>query len=708
MSFLTPLYLFGMIAVGLPILLHLVRHQPKNIFQFSTLRFLEHKPPQTNRKNKIEHWLLLLLRATAVMLLVTAFARPFFKNLDLESITDSTTQQTILLIDTSSSMQRETLWDDAIQKAEEIIQQNEQDQIAIYTFDSKLTAIKGLKDIKQAQQNHSHQNDLELLTKLTPGWNSTHLGKALTEIASLLQQQTVSKSAGFTLENSTIELITDFQSGSRISALNDFSWPKELRIRLHQLQVKETSNAGLQLLSLDEKSQATVRIVNAADSQQEQFTLSYQESTGQENMSESKISKQVYVPRGQSRVIQMPAQSKQQPANQIVLTGDQHDFDNRLYLQPREKKELTIIHYGTPSEGAHQSPDYFVKRAFPSTPLRKVEFLTIGPDSPKILMEAAQIHLIIVSHELLQEETKFLKSYLEQGGVVLFSLNDEESSLTLKRLLSLQNQAAKKMTTEAAEINGYALLTNIDFDHPVFQIFQAPEFSDFTKLKFWNHQRLSLPDNIPHQILARFDHKYPAILDVPIGQGQLIVMTFGWTPQESQFALSTKFVPLMNAILAQNAKLNDVSSQFTVDERTKLPHIKQLTRINHLDAHPIKLATGQIDLTETIQPGLYQVQAEQADAPAQKFAVNLEIDESKTAPLAIEKLESLGVKFLKLGEETKANSPPSEIRRQALLQELEQKQQIWRWLIIVALVMLGIETLLAKWIVQNTSVTRKA
>ncbi|MCH9791223.1 MAG: BatA domain-containing protein, partial [Planctomycetes bacterium] len=40
MSFLTPLYLFGIIAVGLPILLHLVRHQPKNVIFFSSLRFL--------------------------------------------------------------------------------------------------------------------------------------------------------------------------------------------------------------------------------------------------------------------------------------------------------------------------------------------------------------------------------------------------------------------------------------------------------------------------------------------------------------------------------------------------------------------------------------------------------------------------------------------------------------------------------------------
>ena len=129
MSFLTPLYLAGIIAVGLPILLHLVRHQPKNVLLFSSLRFLEHKPPQTNRRNKIEHWLLLSLRALAVILLVTAFARPFFKNSDLELTTAEPAKQTILLIDTSSSMRRESLWNQAIQTAEQILKENAQNKI---------------------------------------------------------------------------------------------------------------------------------------------------------------------------------------------------------------------------------------------------------------------------------------------------------------------------------------------------------------------------------------------------------------------------------------------------------------------------------------------------------------------------------------------------------------------------------------------------
>lgn len=699
MSFLTPLYLVGIIAVGLPILLHLVRHQPKNVLFFSSLRFLEHNPPQTNRKNKIENWLLLMLRAIAVVLLVTAFARPFFKNTDLELLAASTKHQTILLIDTSSSMQRGTLWKEALQTADEIIERADKNQVAIYTFDSRLTSVKPLKETKQNRPQQTQQTDRERLTKLTPGWNATNLGFALTEIAALLQQQAISDPTGTLLQNSTIELITDFQAGSKIASLSEFSWPTELKVRLHQLKDEQTSNAGLQLLSLNEEGQATVRIVNAADSQQEQFQITYQTK-----LNESEQAQQIYVPAGQSRVIRMPTVDVQWPASQIVLTGDDHNFDNKLYLQPREQANITIVHYGTPAAGSTESPDYFAKRAFPTTPQRKVEFLTIGPDSPQVLLTVAKIHLMIVSRELADEETKLVKSYLEQGGVVLFSLNAPPPNDTFQRLLSL----SEKNFVSEADVNGYALLTNINFEHPLFQMFQAPEYSDFTKLKFWNYRRLTLPADLPHQVLARFDHERPAIVNVPIGKGKLIVMTFGWTPEASQFALSTKFVPMMNAILALSTNSIDSPSQFIVGQTVTLPASLKAGKVSVPKAEPIQLAAGQHNFEQTVQPGLYQVTSDDETTPAQKFVVNLDIEESKTEPLAIEKLEALGVKLLNHSETTAANPAPANLRRQAQIREMEQKQNIWRWLIIVALAMLGLETLLAKWIAGKNLATRKA
>ena len=76
MNFLAPLFALGMLAVGLPILFHLIRRSPKERMPFSSLMFLSPSPPRLAKRSRIDQWLLLLLRATALVLLAIAFMRP--------------------------------------------------------------------------------------------------------------------------------------------------------------------------------------------------------------------------------------------------------------------------------------------------------------------------------------------------------------------------------------------------------------------------------------------------------------------------------------------------------------------------------------------------------------------------------------------------------------------------------------------------------
>jgi hypothetical protein len=62
MSFLTPLYIAGLLAVSLPLVLHLVRRAPRGRFTFSSLMFLSPSPPRLTRRSRLDHLLLLLLR----------------------------------------------------------------------------------------------------------------------------------------------------------------------------------------------------------------------------------------------------------------------------------------------------------------------------------------------------------------------------------------------------------------------------------------------------------------------------------------------------------------------------------------------------------------------------------------------------------------------------------------------------------------------
>ena len=87
MTFLTPLFLFGLLAAAIPIAIHLIRKEKPPKLVFSTLRFLKNTTKKLVLFQKIQQWLLLLLRAALVALLVFAFARPLFDS-NIASLVD--------------------------------------------------------------------------------------------------------------------------------------------------------------------------------------------------------------------------------------------------------------------------------------------------------------------------------------------------------------------------------------------------------------------------------------------------------------------------------------------------------------------------------------------------------------------------------------------------------------------------------------------
>ena len=70
MNFLAPLFLLGAAAVIGPVIYHLVRRTTRDRQRFSSLLFLQASPPRLAQRQRIEHWLLLLLRCLALLLLV--------------------------------------------------------------------------------------------------------------------------------------------------------------------------------------------------------------------------------------------------------------------------------------------------------------------------------------------------------------------------------------------------------------------------------------------------------------------------------------------------------------------------------------------------------------------------------------------------------------------------------------------------------------
>jgi hypothetical protein len=78
-SFLTPWFLLGGLAVGIPIWVHLIRRQQAEPLRLPSLMFFRRLPVRTMSRRYLEHLLLLAARCLLILLLALAFARPFFR-----------------------------------------------------------------------------------------------------------------------------------------------------------------------------------------------------------------------------------------------------------------------------------------------------------------------------------------------------------------------------------------------------------------------------------------------------------------------------------------------------------------------------------------------------------------------------------------------------------------------------------------------------
>src|SRR5437868_13852921 len=105
MSLLNPFFLFGSLALAIPVLIHLVRREKSEIIRFSSLMFLLKVPKRSVRQQKLKNLLLMALRLLTLALLVGACARPYMTQPAKPAATAYSKHGAALMLDTSYSMQ---------------------------------------------------------------------------------------------------------------------------------------------------------------------------------------------------------------------------------------------------------------------------------------------------------------------------------------------------------------------------------------------------------------------------------------------------------------------------------------------------------------------------------------------------------------------------------------------------------------------------
>jgi len=672
MNLLAPLFALGALAILGPIIFHLIRRTTREQTPFSTLMFLQPSPPRVTKRSRIDNLWLLLLRCLVIGLLALAFARPFLPRAT-PAPPPGSGQRTVLLLDTSASMRREKLFDEARTRIEKRIRDTKPgDEIAVLAFGQQTQTVIGFEEWRKMPLEERAPTVLQRLAKLQPSWSATSLDAALLQAVETLDQGGATQPG-----RREIVVVSDLQEGARLNGLQGFQWPRGLTVTLDPVVAQRRQNASLHWISESEENEPAgedislrLRVSNSAEAKREQYQLRWNQGTA--------APLEAYVPAGQGRIVR--ASKRPAEANAFVLSGDDTEFDNQLFLLPPQAAQLPLLFVGPDADEDTKGSLYYLRRAFPKTARQNVEITAHRTEQAVPAFQLQQAQLLVLGDTVADAPLASARQFARDGKIVVVPLTSAAST-SLARLLEAPSLPITEVTPK-----DYALLAQIDFQHPFFAAFADPRFSDFTKIHWWKHRRVDVSGLSGAQVVVRFDDGDPAVVQVPLGKGSVVILTSSWRPLDSQLALSSKFVPLLHALLEQSSSLPAQKAQYFIGEEVPLPGGPQPLKIRKPDGSEIAAPAGS-KFAGTDQPGIYAI-----TPGTQRFVVNLAPDESRLTALTPERFTSLGVPLL-TGHET----PAELIRRegQAQATEIESQQKLWRWLLVAALGLLLLETLFA-------------
>ncbi len=690
MNFLAPWFLFGALAVAGPVLFHLIRRTARERMLFSSLLLLRPTPPRATRRRKLEHIVLLLIRCLCLLLLAACFARPFFSKGDLTPPAASEGRQMVLLLDTSASMRREDLWAKARDVAARYLEKSTPaDRVAVMTFDRQARTVVSFSDWSAWPIDQRAALARERVAAVSPGWGGTHFGTALMTAAELFSEETARPNAAAQRD---LVLISDLQEGAKLDGLQGHDWPNGVGVIIEKVDPKRSGNAGLAIQSQTSSGagngrEARARVSNSRDSTHEKFLLGWSAESSTSFLGKPA---EIYLPPGQTRVFKAPELPTNSMTGTLRLTGDDEDFDNTAYFAAAEPEILSIAYFGDDLARDPNRMRYYLERAFPDTARRRVEVVSAISNSVVSLDALNRAALAVIPSNLGNDDAKAVRDWLAGGKTALLVLTNTQSAATLA---ALTGQGDVELTEAATE---YALFGEIDFTHPLFAPFADPRFSDFSRIHFWKHRRWMNPAGDSVHVLAKFDDGSPALAQVAIGKGNLLVLCAGWNPADSQLALSSKFLPLLQTMLEWSGPGASARSQYLIGESIPSPvSANDALPWRKPDGKLVSLAAGTA-FTETDMPGIYEVTA---GAKTLRFAVNLPLEESRTAPLSTDDFARLGVPLRNEKMFPVAGTPGAQRHLQDA--ELESRQKLWRWLIVALLAAALVEVILGGWFARR-------
>ena len=668
MGFLTPLFLVALAGAAIPVIIHLIQREKKNVVEFPSLMFLRRIPYQSVRRRRIRNWPLLLLRLAALALIVMAFARPFLRTDALTAAAMGGAREVVILLDRSYSLGLGDRWTRAAAVARDRVQQlGPADRASIVFFDTGAeVALRSAGDKGRLTSAIESAKPVAAATKYAPAIKLA--GSILAESA---------------LPNKDVVLISDFQRVAWLGAegvrLPDGATLTPVSVADGVAANVAITPAVLQRSTFDGQERVTVTAgaINRGPAIQSlPLTLEVDGRVIQ--------SKTVALTEGGSASVTFDPFT---PASKFTrgtvrIPNDQLAADNAFHFVVTPRDHIKVVLAGR--AGAAREVNLYLERALelgetPSFDVlqRSVENITTDDLSTSAVVV---LNDVAVSPQIAERLGKFV----ENGGGVFVVLGTRATWPGAPDILPVvPGQPADRSRGSPGRIGV------LEYGHPIFEAFRAPRSGDFSSARFYGYRSVTAAPG--SQVLARFDDGAPALMERRTGRGKVIAWTSSLDVAWNDLALKPVFLPFIHRVAANLAAYRQRPDSLTVGDvlSGREPGVKNTGRLALTPSGeriPLDDSTSGVVLLQ--EAGFYEVKSSDKDPVALTVASNVDLAESDLTPIDPHDVAA--------GATGKAGGGGATgVNQHVTIEEQERAQRVWWYLLFGGLLLLGLETVLS-------------
>jgi hypothetical protein len=668
MVFLTPLFLIGLLAALIPVAIHLIRREKPPKVMFSTIRFLKKTSKKLVLFQHLQQIALLLLRAAVIVLLVLAFARPLF-NQSVARLLDADPQSAVILLDLSMSMRWQDNFDQAKAEALAVVDRlSGGDELGLIAFSGAAEVVREL-DTEDGQLRELIESFDE------PGFGSTRYYPNLRLADQMLEDSRY--------ENRAIYLISDFQEVGLQGA--DESWKLAPGVALYLIDVGSADSENLVLTDVRSPEQLL------EDSAQQQI-LARVRSTGTQYLGSGEVSLSLNGQMVDRRPVDLTDRSEQvvtfavdfeaegDYVGEIRIAGDDFADDNAYYFTVDVLPKINVLLVnGEASDNWFDDEGHWFGLAVSSTDSSPFSLQTIDPaELSAAAMRQSDVVALLNVGELTSSQAAALGEYVVNGGSLLIAPGDRVDERAFNQQLGEISPARLEQVGLLGR-DDYLVIADYDRRHPILR----PLGSDWSA-RFQGHWRLTPSEDA--KVLMQFDNTEAALVENDVGEGKVLLFASSLDLEWNNLALQGLFLPFVHETLRHLVRSEAGQSAYEIGDSINLAQFVSDANVAVQDANGRSVSLEANNLQRATSPGLFTATS---GAVSRRYAVNILPEESNFTRVATSTLYDAVV--------NPDTSPlqSREAQTAQLIEELENPQRLWWWILTLVMVLLLVEVLVA-------------